>query len=742
MKTKYILSSLICLILASTILRGQYSLPLSASVRDIQGNPISGREVLLQVQTPGGSLSFLDTTLTDTQGQFFYTLNFPVDSSGILLLQTRDCQQNGGVLLRDSLTFSSQSGSLLADFIYCKPPCQAHFSWTNSFANRMEAQILLPRSPGARLQWDFGDGDTASGPQVLHDYAQPGAYQVQLILDDPLVSCKDSFQQTVNILGNDLCRADFQPLFLSWDSVFFENLSQHSLTSGGSISYQWTLGDGESSTDVSPTHLYEEEGDYLVCLLIEDDFGCRDTTCQTVSIIPPPGCDAGFVYNQISNLTVAFSAVFAREGQELSWSLGDGSTYTESSFFHTFGRADTFEVCLLLSDSTQACRDTQCQQVILSGSDLCASDFTWNYLDGNEVAFFQLAGGSDPEAFTYQWSFGEGGSSSLPNPVYSYTDTGNFTVCLSIQGNNCSQKQCYPIKPGSLDPVLYSISGWVYQGGLPAFDARTFLYKNDTLSSSLDLLGELRPGFQAYKWQNLSPGSYLVHAEHLGDGNFVPTYLGGEIHWEEALASILNDRNVVNPPLRLREGIDVEGSGSISGKLSDGFDSLNSLPLADRFVLLLADDAQRSPISYERSDAGGSFAFEGLPLGIYWLHPEIPGIYTAPKRVEIKSPGEKVAGIDFALGDEFIFPTSRESIFESSFQVFPNPARSQVKVGGIKGSRVKVFNAIGQELETFTLDESEEKILNLHAWPEGLYVVEWIKSEERVRKKLLLRNRK
>lgn len=64
----------------------------------------------------------------------------------------------------------------------------------------------------------------------------------------------------------------------------FTDMSTYTPSSGNS--WLWSFGDGGTSTDSATTHSYAAEGTYPVCLYITSDFGCRDTVCDTVKIIP------------------------------------------------------------------------------------------------------------------------------------------------------------------------------------------------------------------------------------------------------------------------------------------------------------------------------------------------------------------------------------------------------------------------------------------------------------------------
>lgn len=61
--------------------------------------------------------------------------------------------------------------------------------------------------------------------------------------------------------------------------ITFQNLSK------GGVSYEWSFGDGGTSTMVHPNNMYSEPGDYEIMLITTDEKGCVDTTYKTISIL-------------------------------------------------------------------------------------------------------------------------------------------------------------------------------------------------------------------------------------------------------------------------------------------------------------------------------------------------------------------------------------------------------------------------------------------------------------------------
>lgn len=52
----------------------------------------------------------------------------------------------------------------------------------------------------------------------------------------------------------------------------------------GNMTFLWTFGDGTSSTEAFPTHVYDGTGPYELCLYITDASGCTDSYCETIYV--------------------------------------------------------------------------------------------------------------------------------------------------------------------------------------------------------------------------------------------------------------------------------------------------------------------------------------------------------------------------------------------------------------------------------------------------------------------------
>lgn len=126
------------------------------------------------------------------------------------------------------------------------------------------------------FRWGFGDGGISLADSPLHSYANPGTYTITLIATGA-GGCTDTLVATGAIIVNPTPNADFtsDTLVSVRNAIQFSNLSQ------GASLYTWDFGDGESSDEVHPLHLFPADGGgFTVCLVAVNTFACPDTICK------------------------------------------------------------------------------------------------------------------------------------------------------------------------------------------------------------------------------------------------------------------------------------------------------------------------------------------------------------------------------------------------------------------------------------------------------------------------------
>jgi PKD repeat protein len=171
--------------------------------------------------------------------------------------------------------------------------------------------------------WNFGDGGTASGALVSHQYNAPGTYNVSLtVTDNNTLSDSDSLVITVNnrapvaAAGADVISGT-APL-----TVNFNSAGSNDPDSSGSIaSYAWDFGDGGNSSAANPSHTYTTAGSFDAILTVTDNLGATDDAAAvTVDVAPPPFVDQYATSQNLGSGTVSgdYAATHVADGLEQS----------------------------------------------------------------------------------------------------------------------------------------------------------------------------------------------------------------------------------------------------------------------------------------------------------------------------------------------------------------------------------------------------------------------------------------
>jgi len=142
-----------------------------------------------------------------------------------------------------------------------------------------------PDGAVALYTWDFGDGETASGPSPNHTYAIQGTYTVTFTVTDD-DGATGSVTKTVTTKPNVAPVSQFtssaNELVVSFDGTGSSD------PDGDIVGYSWSFGDGGLSTSATPTHTYTAPGTYSVSLAVEDDWGDITSLTKSITVISTP----------------------------------------------------------------------------------------------------------------------------------------------------------------------------------------------------------------------------------------------------------------------------------------------------------------------------------------------------------------------------------------------------------------------------------------------------------------------
>ena len=216
-------------------------------------------------------------------------------------------------------------------------------------------------------------------------------------------------------------------------------------TSGNDPAYWvWSFGDGGTSTEQDPSHTYTTAGTYTVTLTTTNTDG-SDTETKTGYIAISKSTTAP-VSSFISNITtgsnplsIQFLDSSTNSPTAWAWSFGDGGTSSVQNPVHTYSRDGTFTVTLSAvnsAGSSTVSRDGYVTVTESSPAPVASFKSTDTYGDAPLTVQFIDTSKNSPTSWV--WSFGDGGTSSVQNPSYTYPAAGTYTVTMTASNSGGS----------------------------------------------------------------------------------------------------------------------------------------------------------------------------------------------------------------------------------------------------------------------------------------------------------------
>jgi PKD repeat protein len=289
--------------------------------------------------------------------------------------------------------------------------------------------------------WNFGDGGTSNQQNPAHTYTALGNYNVTLVVTGAN-GCSDSIIKTQFVkIQKPIVGINGFPLE---GCVPYTIKPTPNVTAvDGVASYLWDFGDGFTSNAQNPTHVYPIQGNYTVKLFITTDDGCTDSSVFVKAVVvgnkslanfnalPLAQCVGQAV--QFTNLTVP--------SDRWRWDFGDLSgTVTTENPAHVY--ADTGKFSITLIAWNNGCPDTMIKPSYITAlPPIARFSPGFNCVNKLQVAF------TDQSVLpqTWLWDFGDGVTSSLPNPTHTYAAYGTYNVKLTVTNGGCSNTKIIPV---------------------------------------------------------------------------------------------------------------------------------------------------------------------------------------------------------------------------------------------------------------------------------------------------------
>ncbi len=357
--------------------------------------------------------------------------------------------------------------------IVIAPNPLANFSYLTTCVNSpVEFNDLSQAGAGGLAEWNWNFGDPPSGANntalvanPTHIFTAGGTYQVALIVSNT-GGCQDTV--TKPVIVHSLPTVDFTTASgCVNDSTHF--ISSTFVNANATTSRLWDFGDGFTSPNIDPFHIYTSSGSFTVTLTVTDTAGCINTKTHIISVVPPPTPFFQISQQTCSTLPVQFTNLSSTSGGTITtftWDFGDGNDTilnapASGNISHTYTTAGNFTVKLKVHTSL-GCDNDYSQPITISASPLALFNYT-NTCAGAGVNFHDLSQVNTGTTLTsWLWTFGDptsgtNNTSILQNPLHIYNTAGNYTVQLQVQNaSNCPDTVTKTVVVHAKPPVDYS----------------------------------------------------------------------------------------------------------------------------------------------------------------------------------------------------------------------------------------------------------------------------------------------
>ena len=238
------------------------------------------------------------------------------------------------LLLFQAKVVFAQAGFTPAVYSGCKP---LNIQFTNTSVST------------SSYNWDFGNGSFSTQVNPSTVFTVAGTYHVTLVA----TGAGGTTTATVTITVVDGPVADFSAsnttVCQSSGVVQFTN------NSSSYDSCVWDFGDGSTSNQINPVHIYNLPGQFSVTLVAYDRFNnCSNsiTKTQFVTVNPIPVATVSVDDSVTCNVTQVFQ--FSGSGTNINnwlWDFGDGNSSTLQNPSHIYSDSGYFDISLIATNT-------------------------------------------------------------------------------------------------------------------------------------------------------------------------------------------------------------------------------------------------------------------------------------------------------------------------------------------------------------------------------------------------------
>lgn len=479
------------------------------------------------------------------------------------------------------------------------------------------------------------------------------------------------------------------------------------------MEYTWDFGDNTNSGEVTPEHVYEEQGFYEVCLTINSANCYNEVHCKTIDLNQ---CKAAFSHETLEDGLVEFYNFSEGNFTQWEWKMGDGAIFTNEELHqHGYNGIDIYTVCLTVWNDN-GCSSEYCDYVFTGTGDVC--DFSDCVLPGDtdvdeaanvyDLLPIGVAFGSEgPPRTLNDVAF----PSNAWEPQYS-PDWGLETISgIDYKHIDCNGDGT--VDDGDMQAIEdnYAAPSSVFQvtaNGEPyfwlEFDWDTIVI-NDNTPAFITLEADLMAGFPDRPFDDLR--GFALQMDYPED--YVLEGGGVEVDYNDnSFFGSSNDILWMGKD-RTQGGV-MDVGFTRKSAFGNGFGKV-----ADVSFVIIGDVIPRSEYA--------------VPFDV-----NINGVVAVNQEGAQLTLDQPIEPATLIILNQTTTNTSVE-VLNQEVSVFPNPAGDNLwlSFGELRGEKIEVFNSLGQSIDEQVVDSTPFQ-MDVSEYAEGVYLLH-VHTDEGVAKK-------
>ena len=233
-------------------------------------------------------------------------------------------------------------------------------------ARSFEADTSDVEADTVSVTWDFGDGETGSGENVSHTWADDGDYTVTVTAsDEDGGETTETFNISISNRAPTLQVSASATSGDEGDSFAFSAVTSD--VTDDTVSVTWDFGDGGSATGLAVTHTFTDDGTFVVEVIASDEDGgvTSEKLFITIANVAPTltNLQLPSSVKQGEPVTVSIEATDPGDDEvTITWNWGDGTTDEGGTVTHTYDKPGTYTVTVCATDDDGG---EDCQQATI-----------------------------------------------------------------------------------------------------------------------------------------------------------------------------------------------------------------------------------------------------------------------------------------------------------------------------------------------------------------------------------------